>query len=174
MEKKDRLSRIASKLPGIGIIMGAISGCCFATSGFGAEMLQTYSNIQPCVTVAYWSVIQFVIYSAICVRSEMSIWSVREERHLCVIRSISGYLSFVLCFYAYLFMNFADACTIVMSSPIFVAPIAAIFLKERLTVFNMVAIVVTIVGVVLITRPEFIFGNIQGLEFSAASYLIGK
>ena len=55
-------------------------------------------------------------------------------------------------------MPLADASTIQFSSPVFVAIFAYFMLKESLTVLQAIAGVITLVGVVIIAQPEFIFG----------------
>ena len=56
-------------------------------------------------------------------------------------------------------MPLADASTIQFSSPVFVAVFGYFILKERLTILQGVAGVITLIGVVIIAQPEFIFGS---------------
>ena len=64
--------------------------------------------------------------------------------------------------------------TIVMSSPIYVAPLAFCLLNERCTCFQAINILVAVVGVVLITRPTPIFGEPpSGHRYTSTDQLTG-
>lgn len=65
----------------------------------------------------------------------------------------------MLSFYAFRHMPLADASVIIFSTPVFVAIFARLFLKEPCGLFNVATVILTLIGVVLITRPSAIFGN---------------
>ncbi|KAG7203737.1 hypothetical protein KM043_013764 [Ampulex compressa] len=65
----------------------------------------------------------------------------------------------MLSFYAFRHMPLADASVVVFSVPVFVAIFARIFLKEPCGWFNVITVCLTLIGVVLITRPPLIFGH---------------
>ena len=56
-------------------------------------------------------------------------------------------------------MPLADASVVVFSVPVFVAIFARIFLKEPCGFFNVLTVCLTLIGVVLITRPPLLFGH---------------
>lgn len=56
-------------------------------------------------------------------------------------------------------MPLADASVIIFSTPVFVAIFARLFLKEPCGTFNIITVLLTLLGVVLITRPPAIFGD---------------
>ena len=71
-------------------------------------------------------------------------------------------------------MPFADMNTIVMCSPVYVAPLAYFVLKEKVSKFQLAAIFFAIIGVILITRPTPIFGPPPGGSiYSAKETIIG-
>lgn len=93
-------------------------------------------------------------------------------------------------YYALQFMTFADMNTISMCSPVYVAPLAWLFLKEQCkddernqwdcsrincagTLIQMGTIAVTVVGVVLVTRPTVIFPPAEGAAFTPTESAIG-
>jgi drug/metabolite transporter (DMT)-like permease len=53
----------------------------------------------------------------------------------------------------------ADASTIIFSAPVYVSIFACIFLKEECGIFQAATIAVTIGGVLLISKPPFLFGS---------------
>lgn len=70
-----------------------------------------------------------------------------------------GTTGLMLSFYAFRHMPLADASVIIFSTPVFVTLFARLFLKEPCGIFNVITVLLTLFGVVLITRPAVIFGN---------------
>lgn len=83
----------------------------------------------------------------------------KGRRLILILRSFIGTTGLMLSFYAFRHMPLADASVIVFSVPVFVAIFARIFLKESCGLFNIVTVCLTLIGVILITRPSLIFGN---------------
>lgn len=83
----------------------------------------------------------------------------RGRRIMLLLRSFVGTTGLMLSFYAFRLMPLADASVIVFSVPVFVAIFARLFLKEPCGLWNIVCVLLTLIGVVLITRPPLLFGN---------------
>lgn len=83
----------------------------------------------------------------------------KGRRLILILRSFIGTTGLMLSFYAFRRMPLADASVVVFSVPVFVAIFARIFLKEPCGLFNVVTVCLTLIGVILITRPSLIFGN---------------
>lgn len=81
------------------------------------------------------------------------------KRVILLLRCFMGTTGLMLSFYAFRHMPLADASVIIFSTPVFVAIFARVFLKEPCTLFNVVTINMTLLGVVLITRPPLVFGD---------------
>lgn len=81
------------------------------------------------------------------------------KRLILLLRCFVGTTGLMLSFYAFRHMPLADASVIIFSTPVFVAIFANLFLKEPCSMFNAFTILLTLFGVVLITRPAIIFGN---------------
>lgn len=81
------------------------------------------------------------------------------KRLILLLRCFVGTTGLMLSFYAFRHMPLADASVIIFSTPVFVAIFANLFLKEPCGIFNAFTILLTLFGVVLITRPAIIFGN---------------
>uniref|UniRef100_A0A1B6E1D0 EamA domain-containing protein n=1 Tax=Clastoptera arizonana TaxID=38151 RepID=A0A1B6E1D0_9HEMI len=81
------------------------------------------------------------------------------KRLMLFLRSIVGTTGLMLSFYAFRYMPLADASVVVFSVPVFVAIFARLFLKEPCGMFSVITVTLTLIGVVLITRPPFIFGS---------------
>ncbi len=75
------------------------------------------------------------------------------------LRAISGTISLSSVFMAYRLMPLSDASTIHFASPVFVTVFAYFMLREPFTILQCITGAVTIVGVTIISKPEFIFGT---------------
>lgn len=72
----------------------------------------------------------------------------------------------MLSFYAFRHMPLGDASVIIFSTPVFVAIFARLFLKEQCGMINIITILLTLIGVVLITRPSILFTQSIDEEFT--------
>lgn len=79
------------------------------------------------------------------------------RRTILFLRCFVGTTGLMLSFYSFRHMPLADASVIIFSTPVFVAIFANLFLKEPCGSFNVFTILMTLLGVVLITRPSIIF-----------------
>lgn len=86
------------------------------------------------------------------------------------------YWAFMACWWLSLTsMPIGDATTIVYSGPIFTATFARIFLNERIDWTFYPVVVLDAIGLMLITRPGFLFGEDSGATSGDAgdSYVVG-
>lgn len=81
------------------------------------------------------------------------------KRIIILLRGFVGTTGLMLSFYAFRHMPLADASVIIFSTPVFVAIFAKVFLKESCGMFNVLTILLTLFGVVLITRPSILFDD---------------
>ena len=113
----------------------------------------------------------------------VSVWGNRKG--LLVLRALLGYGALSCFFYALVHLPLADATVIQYTNPIFTAILASIFLAEHLRPRDYALVMVSLAGVVLMTRPEFLFGGGQqrleplavgvamtGAVLSAGAYVI--
>ncbi|KAI1277762.1 Solute carrier family 35 member G1 [Halotydeus destructor] len=166
----DWLTRGARSIPGFGLILAVISGVSFALSGFAVEMTP---NIDPTIMVSYRSAVQLIVYATIALMANMPLLGVFGERKYLFLRSVGGFGSFVLAYYSFAYMTFADSNTICMSAPVYVGPVAWIFLREKCTKAHALLVVVTMAGVVLISRPTFLFADLTDVSFTSDQQVKG-
>lgn len=86
----------------------------------------------------------------------------KGKRIMLLLRSFTGTAALMLSFYAFRHMPLADASVIVFSVPVFTAIFARMFLKEPCGLFNAFSVIVTLIGVILITRPPILFSSTVG------------
>ncbi len=93
-----------------------------------------------------------------------------HNKKLLLVRSVLGMLGIVFFFYAISHMKFlADATIMNNMSPFFVVILSVLFLREDISKYQIVALILALVGVVLIVRPQFdltILPSLSGI-FSA-------
>ncbi|KAM5541606.1 hypothetical protein V8D89_004796 [Ganoderma adspersum] len=85
----------------------------------------------------------------------------RGIRTLLVFRGLSGFVGLFGTYYALQYLSLSDATMLSFLTPMCTAVTGALLLKENLTMKQMVASLFSILGVVLIARPEFLFGRHQ-------------
>ena len=109
-----------------------------------------------------------IIYQRLDLKSSFH----RPQAYFVFGRAVAETTSVCCQFYAYQNMNIGDAAAIIYSSPFITGILAAILLKEKLTIFNLLATVVSFGGVILVSRPPFIFGShygdVSGARFAVA------
>ncbi len=98
----------------------------------------------------------------------MSWWAVRQaglpsiwghNRHLLLVRGSLGAIG-INCFYwSLVHLPLGDATLIQYTNPIFATVLAALWVGERVRTGEMLCLAAAMVGVILITRPGFLFGS---------------
>jgi drug/metabolite transporter (DMT)-like permease len=84
-----------------------------------------------------------------------------SDRKALLGRSLFGTISMVLTFYALSSpsLPLGDTVTLLNLSPVFLAVLAPIFLREKTTAIVGVAMALALTGVVFVVRPAFLFGG---------------
>lgn len=105
------------------------------------------------------SFVQMFVYLPVIVYNGFNLMGAKGERIALFSRGFFGFVSFGLCYIAYRMIPLADASTIVFSAPVYVSVFACILLKEECGIFQAFTVIVTISGVLLISKPTFLFGD---------------
>ena len=82
-----------------------------------------------------------------------------NQRRWLVARGIAGFLALCCYYEAVRRAPIADTTVIQYTNPIFTAILAAVFLRERMSRADVLGVVASLVGVVLVARPSFLFGG---------------
>lgn len=115
-------------------------------------------------------------------RRGIPLWGHRKG--FLLLRGTLGFVALVCFYYALIHLPLADATVIQYTNPAWTALLAALFLDERLRRKEVAGIAASLVGVVLIARPTFLFDlagaaldpvavgvALAGAVFSAAAYV---
>lgn len=109
----------------------------------------------------------------------LSYWAVRRAGHApwghdrprLVLRGLLGFVALSGFYYAVIHLPLADATVIQYTNPVFAALIAVPVLSERLRWREVAALVVCMTGVLVVTRPSFLFG--EGSRLAGAAVAMG-
>jgi drug/metabolite transporter (DMT)-like permease len=146
----------------------ALSAVLFALMGFFARVASAHASwaLVAAVRAAIGAGVAFAVGRARGARLQ-----VRDRRGIWL-RSIFGTIALACTFYAVgsPAISLGDAATLTNLTPVFVALLAPIFLRERVGKRVAIALPLSIVGVVLVLRPAFVFG---GASHTAATYVAG-
>lgn len=83
----------------------------------------------------------------------------KDVRSLLIIRGITGFFGLSGVYLALQHLSVADASVLIFLTPLMTAVAGSVLLKESYSTNQAVAGVCSLLGVVLITRPPFLFGS---------------
>ncbi|XP_076304726.1 solute carrier family 35 member G1-like [Tachypleus tridentatus] len=144
------------RLPGLGILCGLISGIFFATGSLVIALLPEINSMELLILR---SLLEMVVYSSVIIHARQSLLGIPGERRFLFFRAITGVIAVNLIYYSFRLIPLADASTISFSAPVFVSIFACVLLKEPCGLFDLGTVITTMVGVVLIAKPSFLFGG---------------
>lgn len=90
---------------------------------------------------------------------KLPLFGLRGERATLYAQGFLAFIAFGLMYISYRLIPLADASTIVFSSPVWTSIFAAVFLKEPCGLVQTLTIVIALIGVLLISKPSFLFGS---------------
>jgi len=157
------------KLPLLGLFLTFLSASLF---GLCNVIVKQVKNVDP-FTIGFYRFIGIGLpaSSILIYRAEDPF--PRGKRLLLVVRSIFGASNLLIHFYGLKHMPMADANMISAASPVWVVIFARVFLKEPLKPFDIINVFMTLLGIVFIIRPPFIFGYDPLFELNNQYYIAG-
>ncbi|MBR9990986.1 MAG: DMT family transporter [Gemmatimonadetes bacterium] len=90
------------------------------------------------------------------------------RRRLLVVRGLLGFAALSCFYYAIVHLPLADATVIQYTNPAFAAVFAVFVLGERMRRREVVCVMLSLIGVLLVAQPGFLFGSDSGLDPTAA------
>ena len=145
------------KLAFLGIILAIIAAFILSVSSLMVKLAESIPSIE----VTFMRLTSQMVFSlpAMIFFDDKFIYPWKQSRFL-LLRGISGTTAMTLMIYAVKHMPLADAGVIFYTSPVLTAILGRIFLKESVSKFDVLAMILSIGGVVLIGRPKFLFGSV--------------
>lgn len=139
--------------PYLGLILATLSSLFFSLC---SVIVKWMTDIDPMALAAFRYLGVLLPAVPIVIYKQTPVFP-KGKRIMLLLRSFTGTLSLMLSFYAFRHMPLADASVIVFSVPVFTAIFARMFLQEPCGLFNVFSVILTLIGVVLVTRPPIIF-----------------
>ncbi|XP_015787540.1 solute carrier family 35 member G1 [Tetranychus urticae] len=152
-EKATWMKKINS-IPGIGLIMGMLSGIFLATGSLTVKLVHSLSGIE--VAIARSLVTAVVTLLIVAFNRERWIPPVGEKWPL-FIRAFTGCLALLLSYSSLKLIPLGDSQSIVFSSPVLVTIWGCLLLKEPCGFIQVFALIAVMVGIFLISQPSFLF-----------------
>lgn len=132
-----------------GVLFMLLASLSFAVMGGFAK---TVSEVLPPVEVTFFrnvfgvALVGFAIYKS-------PLKQIGGKPLLLLFRGIMGFTALLAYFYIIAYIPLGEAVTYNKTSPIFVAIFAYFFLKERLTIWSVLAIILGFIGIAFISIP---------------------
>lgn len=121
--------------------------------------------------VFFRSLISLVLCWAALYHFRQNVWGVR--RGLLVLRGLLGFGALSCFFYALAHLPLADATVIQYTNPVFTAFIAAWLLREHMRRREVVAVALSLAGVVLVAHPVALFGGADAAGLDPVAVVVG-
>ncbi|KAI9472061.1 MAG: hypothetical protein EXX96DRAFT_509959 [Benjaminiella poitrasii] len=139
----------------IGLVFMTLSALGFSTMSLFVKLSGT--NFPSFEIVFARSVIQTLFGLIGCALYGVSPWGKRGVRRWLLLRGLAGTLGLCLFFYSITQLPLADATVVFFLGPAFTAILAAIVLREPFTLFDGICSVACMIGVILVSKPQFLF-----------------
>lgn len=139
----------------------------FAVMGTLVKLAAKRIPAAEIVTVRFF--VSAVVMAPLMWRKRLPIFG--HNRAWLFFRSSCGFCAGLLGFFVLAKLPLADATLLNYSSPIFVAPLSAIFFKERVSPTLAFCIAVAVVGCAFVLKPGFAVFNVAGLSGVGAAFM---
>lgn len=100
-------------------------------------------------------------------RAGVSIWG--RNRRLLLLRGTLGFVALSALYYSLVHLPLAEATIIQYTNPVFTAVLAALLLREHMGAWEVGCVLASLLGVVLVVRPGFVFGGSPDLDTRAVA-----
>lgn len=129
-----------------------MTACVKAVSGYGIPVLEI---------VAARALVSLLLSYVDVKRKRLSVWGTHKP--LLIARGVMGALALVCVYYSVTTLPLAEATILQYTHPAFTAILALLFLKERLQLSTILCIGLSLVGLIVMTQPDFSDGLATGL-----------
>ncbi|XP_069703729.1 solute carrier family 35 member G1-like [Periplaneta americana] len=150
-----------------GIFLAFMSGAFFTLSSAAVKALK---SMDPMELLVLRSLLQVFAMLPIALRRGENLFGPKGQRGLLQLQGIVGGSTLVLLFFTFRRLPLGDATTIIFSSPVFVMIMSFLFLREPCGFFRTLIVFLLLTGVVLISKPPFIFQTFAQ-EYDLFGYL---
>ncbi len=162
-----------------GVLCIIISAFCFAFMNAFVRLSGDLPSVQKSF---FRNLVAFFFALIILIRSKEKINVTKESVPYLLLRSIFGTLGILCNFYAVDHLVLSDASMLNKMSPFFTILFSFLLLKERLTAFQTVSVIIAFLGSLFIIKPTFtnmdlipsLLGLLGGIGAGAAYTMVRK
>jgi drug/metabolite transporter (DMT)-like permease len=149
------INKINNKcLPFKAYILAILSAFFFCLSNVILRMLTTLTpSDNAFINYMVWGLVVFIIAKY----NKVNVFGTKEQKILLHFRGIIGVFALLSIYTGLKFIDPSDVVSITHASLIITAALARGFLKEKLTIAHFVSTILTILGILLICKPKFLF-----------------
>ena len=165
-----------------GLRYAAAGALCFSVMSALAKLAGARIPVQE---IIFFRGIVFGGLTLVLIRRKgLDPWG--QERPLLLLRGLLGYGALTCFFWAVTHIPLADTTTLHFTNPVFGALLAALVLGEILRKWEVILVVLSLGGVIMVARPQFLFGGgeslpplavgiaLMGAVLSAGAYVTAK
>ena len=135
----------------IGIVCAVLSAVCYGTNPFGALPLYQ-EGVNTSTVLAHRFGLAVILLAVVMLAKRENFKVARQEFKVLFSLGILFAASSITYYQSFHFMDAGIASTILFVYPVMVAVIMAVFFKERVTVVAVIAIVMSLVGILLLYK----------------------
>lgn len=154
--EKDQANKKVTVLPFKGYLFALLSAVCSAVAAAFIKKAKTFSATDAAI-IRYLA--QLISMLLIIKSKNLPVLGPKKQRKLLVLRGILGTCGLVFFFFALKLVPPSDCISISHSSLIITSILARFVLKEKLTISHIIALVLTLFGMLFIAKPVSIFGS---------------
>ena len=137
-----------------GLFFGVLSALCLSVSNVLIKKANFFNGSD---TTAFRYTIQLILMLLIALITKQNLLGPKEMRKILFLRGFIGTIS-VLCLHVSVkFINPSDTTSLFNLSIVFVPIIARFYIKEKFSIMHLIALVISILGVLFIAQPAFLF-----------------
>ena len=158
-----------------GIIAILIASLGFAFMSIFVKLAGDLPTVQK---VIFRNLISMILAFTMVTINKESYFGKKENRKLLLLRSALGTIGMLLFFYSISNLVAADANALNKLSSFFLIGFSFIFLKEKISLKQLIAIIIAFIGALLIIKPTFsleilpYFTSILAAMFAGAAYTV--
>ncbi|KAI8589411.1 hypothetical protein BDZ88DRAFT_146527 [Geranomyces variabilis] len=146
----------------LGLLWMLLAACLFTVMSISVKSMTVASERLPTLEIVFFRSILCWVMGIAC----MLYWDVPDVvfgpkgvRHLLAMRSVIGFMGLVCGWTALSMLTLADSTVLGFLSPVFTAILARVILKEPYQVLDAITGTLSMIGVLIIARPPFLFGS---------------
>jgi len=159
---------MSNKTKAVGFML--ISALAFAIT---QAFVKLAGDLPATEKVFFRNLVSLLIAGLICLKNGSNLWGQPQHRKFLFYRSLLGAVGMVLYFYAISNLILADAAMLNKLSPFFVTIFAVIFLHEKLSRWQIPALILIFAAAMLIVKPRFDLSVLPALAGFGSALLAG-